>query len=190
MFVVPGWRNGAVNEMSGSAPGGYRVQVITYPNDAPAEQFPFRVAGDVQVGVDTLNWEVNQFYDACGNQPTIIAGYSMGALVAGNVLQTQPEYRDIQGIVFSDGRRLPAFDGDPGGAEAFHGALIPGDGLRGFSQPTVTICNRLDSVCFGTPDPVATVNNYLGHHTNYAGWNVAHELGLHGWGVHKNIVFG
>jgi hypothetical protein len=180
MFVVGGWQNGGLGEMMATAPPGYEVVPIQYPN----AWFDLNFQYDVDMGVGALNWAVNDFYDHCGNPPSIIAGYSLGALVAGDVLQTQPGWRNIQGIVFSDGRRLWAYPGDPGGAEQTFPWAIPGNGLRGFAHPTVTLCNAPDPVCFGGTDIPA----YFTTHGAYT-FNVDHELWLHGWGVWKNIVY-
>lgn len=181
MFVVGGFQNGGLGEMMGSAPPGYEVVSIAYPNNA----WDLNFQHDVNVGVDALNWAVNDFYDHCGNPDAIIAGYSLGAIIAGDVLQTQPAYRNIQGIVFADARRLPAYPGDPGGAEAAAPWAIPGNGLRGFQNPTLTLCNAPDPVCFGGTDIPA----YFTTHPAYNGWNIRFELDLHGWGNYKNIVY-
>lgn len=188
MFVVAGFQNGGLGEMMGSAPPGYEVVAIEYPN----AWFDLNFQHDVNVAVDALNWAVNDFYDHCGNPDSIIAGYSLGAISAGDVLLSQPAYRNIQGVLFADARRLPAAPGDPGyrpddpgGAEAFAPWAIPGDGLRGFSHPTLTICNEPDPVCWGGPDIPA----YFTTHTIYEGWDVRKELDLHGWGNYKNVVF-
>jgi len=181
MFVVGGFTHGGEHEMATSAPAGYEVVVINYPNNWWDVNFQY----NVDVGQGALNWAVNDFYDHCGNPPSIIAGYSLGALVAGNVLQTQPAHRNIQGVLFADARRLPAYPGDPGGLEAVLPWAVPGDGLRGFQHPTLTLCNAPDPICFGSYDAGA----YFTTHPIYNGWNVAFELGLHGWGNDKNIVY-
>jgi pimeloyl-ACP methyl ester carboxylesterase len=191
MFVVAGWQNGGLDPMLGSAPAGYVAQEVPYPNST-AEIV--NAHGDVAAGVNNLNGAVNAFYDACGvDAPSIIVGYSLGALVAGDVLQTQPAERNIQGLVFSDARRLPesGYPGDPGGLEAMPGwsAVVPGEGLRGFNNPTVSLCYHEDSICFGTSPYVIGHPEYTAKHTAYAGWNVAHELDLHGWGNWKNVVW-
>lgn len=192
MFVVGGWGQSDVSGLMRTAPPGYQAVQIEYPNRLPWDPNPYFNVGS---GVNNLNWAVNSYYDACGNQPTIIVGYSLGAIVAGDVLQTQPSWRNIQGVLFSDARRLPAYWGDPGGLESLipFNLAVPGDGLRGFQNPTIELCFHLDPICFGT---WANSPNYffpLGPnqptaHGAYS-FNVSFELGLHGWGNYKNIVY-
>lgn len=192
MFVVAGWGQDHPAAILNSAPAGYRSVNITYPNQMPWDPNPFH---NVQVGVDQLNWQVNQLYDTCGNIPVIITGYSLGAIVAGDVLQTQPAHRNIQGVLFSDARRLPAYPGDPGGLEALFpfNLAVPGDGLRGFNHPTLQLCFHLDPICVGTWQNAPNYFFPMGPdqptaHGAYS-FDVAFELGLHGWGNHKNIVY-
>lgn len=183
MFVVGGFQNGGDGgraALRANPPPGYEVVVVEYPSAWWDLNFEY----DVSVGQARLDWAVNDFYDHCGNPQALIVGYSLGAIVAGNVLQTQPASRNIQGVLFADARRLPAYPGDPGGAEAVYPWAIPGNGLRGFQNPTLTLCNAPDPVCFGGPDIPA----YFTTHPAYS-FDVALELGLHGWGNHKNIVY-
>ncbi len=192
MFVVDGWGGTYPAALMNSAPAGYRSVHVTYPNRMPWDPDPHH---NVRVGVDRLNWEVNRFHDTCGNLPTIITGYSLGAIVAGDVLQTQPAHRNIQGVLFSDARRLPAFPGDPGGLENLFpfNLAVPGNGLRGFNNPTIELCFHLDPICLGNwynaPNYFFPMGpNQPTAHGAYS-FNVAHELNLHGWGNYKNIVY-
>ena len=180
MFVVAGYQNGGLGPLATNPPPGYEVVNVRYPNGMWDLNFDY----DVNAGVNALNFAVNDYYDHCGNPQALIVGYSLGALVAGNVLQTQPAYRNIQGLLFSDARRLPAYPGDPGGAEGPYPWAIPGNGLRGFQNPTVTLCNAPDLVCFGGPD----LPSYFTAHPDYT-FNPALELQIHGWGNYKNIVY-
>jgi hypothetical protein len=123
-----------------------------------------------------------------------IVGFSLGALVAGTVLETEPPGRNIQGVLVADGRRQPDesnWPGDPGGLIGY--LPVPGPGgagfrsLDAFQYPTLSLCNGpnaaggADLICFGGTN----LDSYLTSHPYYS-FDVATELSIHGEGPYPH----
>ncbi|WP_411144582.1 hypothetical protein [Streptomyces sp. x-80] len=195
MFVVPGYQDGGAQKLldPALAPEGANPVRIPYPNSAT----DINLYTDVDAGVANLRTALYNLYVTYGcdlNTKVYIVGFSLGALVAGTVLETEPPGRNIQGILFADGRRQPGesnWPGDPGG---LIGHLpVPGPGgagfrpLDGFKYPTLSLCNGPNSaggsdlICFGG----ANLDSYFTSHPYYS-FDVATELRIHGEGPYPH----
>ena len=194
MFVVPGYRDGG-HEMLDHAPPGVNPVRIPYPN----AESDINLYADVDTGVANLRTALYNLYvnSHCGLDTKVyLAGFSLGALVAGTVLETEPPGRNIQGILFSDGRRQSQdsnWPGDPGGLIGHLPVPGPGgSGLRpvdGFKYPTLSLCNgpnaagHADGICFMSN--IGDLNGYFTSHPFYT-FDVARELSVHGEGPYRN----
>ncbi|MFF0149470.1 hypothetical protein ATK36_6268 [Amycolatopsis sulphurea] len=197
MFVLPGYQDGgAFNLLKPElAPNGANPVRIPFPN----AQQDINLYADVDAGVANLRTALYNLYvkSNCDlNTKVYIVGFSLGALVAGTVLETEPPGRNIQGVLFSDGRRQSGesnWPGDPGG---LIGKLpVPGPGgaglrpLDGFKYPTLTLCNGprsaggADGICF--LGNIADLNGYFTSHPFYT-FDVGAELRAHGEGPYPN----
>lgn len=194
MFVVPGYRDGG-HEMLDHAPPGVDPVRIPYPN----AETDINLYTDVDAGVANLRTALYNLYVTSGcdlDTKVYIAGFSLGALVAGTVLETEPPGRNIQGILFSDGRRQAQesnWPGDPGGLIGH--IPVPGPGgpglrpLDGFKYPTLSLCNGpragggADGICFMST--ITDLGGYFSSHPFYS-FDVANELNIHGEGPYPN----
>ncbi|WP_410664865.1 hypothetical protein [Amycolatopsis sp. lyj-84] len=191
MFVVPGYQDGGAFKLLDRAfsPGGADPVRIPYPNSAG----DINLYADVDAGVANLRTALYNLYVTYGcdlDTKVYIVGFSLGALVAGTVLETEPPGRNIQGVLFADGRRQPVesnWPGDPGG---LIGHLpVPGPGgagfrpLDSFRYPTLSLCNGpnsgggADLICFGGTN----LDSYFNSHPFYS-FDVRAELSIHGEG--------
>lgn len=194
MFVVPGYTDGGALGMlnAATAPEGANPVRIPYPN----AQQDVNLWSNVDIGVANLRTALYNLYVTSGcdlNTRVIIAGFSEGALIAGNVLETEPPDRNIQGILLADGRRQKEesnWPGDPGGVNGYLPFPGPGGGFRpldSFHYPTLSLCNGpnspngADPVCFGGQN----LQGYFSVHPFY-NFDLAHELGVHGAGPYPN----
>ncbi|TVT62613.1 hypothetical protein FNH05_00700 [Amycolatopsis rhizosphaerae] len=194
MFVIPGYQDGG-HEMLDHAPAGANPVRIPYPNSAT----DINLYTDVDAGVANLRTALYNLYvkSNCDlGTKVYIAGFSLGALVAGTVLETEPPGRNIQGILFSDGRRQSQesnWPGDPGGLIGHIPVSGPGgSGLRpldGFKYPTLSLCNGprsaggADGICFMSS--ITDLGGYFSSHPFYS-FDVADELRIHGEGPYPN----
>ncbi|WP_424863878.1 hypothetical protein [Streptomyces sp. MMS24-I29] len=195
MFVVPGWQDGGAQKLldPALAPEGANPVRIPYPNSAN----DINLYADVDAGVANLRTALYNLYVTHGcalSTKVYIVGFSLGALVAGTVLETEPPGRNIQGILFADGRRQPGesnWAGDPGGLVGH--LPVPGPGgtgfrpLDGFQYPTLSLCNGpnsaggADLICFGGTN----LDSYFTSHPYYS-FDVAAELRIHGEGPYPH----
>ncbi|PWV72552.1 hypothetical protein SAMN05421630_11287 [Prauserella marina] len=195
MFVVPGWQDGGAEKLLNRSfsPQGADPVRIPYPNAIT----DINLYHNVDVGVANLRKALYDLYvtHGCGLDTKVyIAGFSLGALVAGTVLETEPAGRNIQGILFADGRRQPVdsnVQGDPGGLVGH--LPVPGPGGAGFrahdafKYPTLSLCNGpnspggADLICYGGTN----LDSYFASHPFYT-FEVARELNAHGEGPYPN----
>ncbi|HJP79292.1 MAG TPA: PE-PPE domain-containing protein [Pseudonocardiaceae bacterium] len=127
----------------------YPAQIAPYPGDT------ISLDDSVAEGVANLDHDAQVFTATCADSHLTIAGYSEGALVAGNELgdlaqdTTIPADR-LNGVLYSDGRR-EGVDGGAGGIETNLPTIIPGltmQGPRGFGDLAVQeLCNQNDGIC-------------------------------------------
>jgi len=195
MFVVPGYQDGGAQDLlaPARAPGGANPVRIPYPNSVT----DINLYADVDAGVANLRTALYNLYVTNGcdlGTKVYIVGFSLGALVAGTVLETEPPGRNVQGVLFADGRRQPGesnWPGDPGG---LIGHLpVPGPGgtgfrpLDAFGYPTLSLCNGprsaggADVICFGGTN----LDSYFSSHPFYS-FNVGAELRTHGEGPYPH----
>ncbi|SDY05985.1 hypothetical protein SAMN05421504_104377 [Amycolatopsis xylanica] len=195
MFVVPGYQDGGAFKLldRNFAPDGADPVRIPYPNS----QADINLYADVDAGVANLRTALYNLYVTYNcdlDTKVYIVGFSLGALVAGTVLETEPPDRNIQGVLFSDGRRQSVESNQPGDPGGLIGRLpFPGPGgaglrpLDAFRYPTLTLCNGprsgggADVICFGGSD----LNSYFTSHPFYS-FDVAGELGVHGEGPYDH----
>ncbi|MBB4684043.1 hypothetical protein [Amycolatopsis jiangsuensis] len=193
MFVLPGYQDGGAAKLldPALAPEGANPVRIPYPNAAA----DVNLYADVDAGVANLRTALYNLYvtSQCDLSTKVyIVGFSLGALVAGTVLETEPPGRNIQGVLFSDGRRQSGESGWPGDPGGLIGHLpVPGpggSGLRpqdGFAYPTLTLCNGpraeggADGICFLST--ITDLSGYFSSHPFYS-FDVGTELAVHGAG--------
>ena len=127
----------------------YSAQIAPYPGDT------ISLDDSVAEGIANLDRDATAFAADCAGSHLTIAGYSEGALVAGNELgdlaRTNAIAVDrINGVLYADGRR-EGVGGGAGGIETNLPTIIPGltmQGPRGFGDLAVQeICNQNDGIC-------------------------------------------
>lgn len=127
----------------------YSAQIAPYPGDT------ISLDDSVAEGVTNLDQGARSFTADCAGSHITIAGYSEGALVAGNELGDLSQNNAIpadrlNGVLYADGRR-EGVSGGAGGIETNLPTIIPGltmQGPRGFGNLAVQeICNQNDGIC-------------------------------------------
>lgn len=127
----------------------YSAQIAPYPGDT------ISLDASVAEGVANLDHDARAFAASCPGSHLTIAGYSEGALVAGNELGDLSQNNAIatdrlNGVLYSDGRR-EGVGGGAGGIETNLPTVIPGltmQGPRGFGDLAVQqICVANDGIC-------------------------------------------
>jgi hypothetical protein len=148
--------------------------------DYPATFWPLGAQSydaNIEVGKAELVRAVKAYQAAC-DTPVVIAGYSQGARIAGDVLadiETHGIEADgLSGELYSDPRR--AGDGRGAGAEvnfagAYPGVVLDGDRDGQFGVPVYSVCIEGDPVCdLPDPlhDPIGAIDALIGFFTKHA----------------------
>ncbi|MCK7625109.1 PE-PPE domain-containing protein [Streptomyces sp. RS10V-4] len=162
----------------------YSASIAPYPGDTKT------LDDSVAEGIATLDKAVRDFHRACAASHLTLAGYSQGALVAGDELaalsagDAVPHDR-ISGVLYGDPRR-PGTHGGPGGIETNLPTVLPGmtmKGPRGFGDLTVKeICNTNDGICYS--------ENVLANLACFANGVVGYFSGDHGYAIDPYAVRG
>ncbi|MGW1374645.1 PE-PPE domain-containing protein [Streptomyces sp. NPDC002446] len=162
----------------------YSASIAPYPGDTVS------LDDSVAEGIATLDAAVRKFHGECAGSRITIAGYSQGAIVAGDELAALSEsdaipHQQINGVLYGDPRR-PGVDGGPGGIETNLPTILPGmtmKGPRGFGDLTVKeICNTNDGICYS--------ENVITNLACFANGVVGYFSGDHGYDINPNAVTG
>ncbi|MGC0362229.1 hypothetical protein ABH922_000213 [Rhodococcus sp. 27YEA15] len=155
---------------------GYTVNPVTYP----ASFWPLgdqTYDASVAAGVQSLRGDVEAFHTSCPSSRIVVTGYSQGARIAGDVLDSlaHDEFvpsSQVTGILYSDPRN------SSGGIETVVPNLIPGATMTGprdgFGDiPVHEVCIEGDGIC-NMPNPldapsvfVDSVFGYFTKHNTY-----------------------
>lgn len=150
------WRNSDFNK---HVPAGH--QIVEVPYYAGVIPVYNRKALDASVaeGVAKLTDALRRHHAACPASHLTLAGYSEGAVVAGDVLHTLSTssaipHSQLNGVLYGDPRR-PFGDGGlggvAGGVETNFPTVVPGVTMKGpheFGDLTVReVCNENDGIC-------------------------------------------
>lgn len=187
VFETDGYRNGTTlanfAAFNDRVPAGYRARPVPYQDGI----FPGIDAKNLDQatadGTAALNGAVRAFHARCPGSPLVIAGYSEGAIVAGDELHalagsdTVP-HDLVHGVLYGDPRR-PFGDGGAGGLETNLPTVLPGvtmRGPRGFGDLAVhEICNENDAIC----NSANMITNALAFANGWAGY----ASGDHGYDI-------
>ncbi|MEU8786107.1 PE-PPE domain-containing protein [Streptomyces sp. NPDC048637] len=162
----------------------YSASIAPYPGD------PKTLDDSVAEGIAKLDAAVKSFHGECSASHVTIAGYSQGAIVAGDELAALSgsdavPHDQINGVLYGDPRR-PGVDGGPGGIETNLPTILPGmtmKGPRGFGDLTVKeICNTNDGICHS--------ENLLTNLVCFANGVVGYFTGDHGYDINPHTVSG
>ncbi|MFF2809779.1 PE-PPE domain-containing protein [Streptomyces sp. NPDC058000] len=162
----------------------YSASIAPYPGDTVS------LDDSVAEGIGKLDSAVKEFHGACGASHVTIAGYSQGAIVAGDELAALSgsdvvPHNQINGVLYGDPRR-PGADGGPGGVETNLPTILPGmtmKGPRGFGDLTVKeICNTNDGICYS--------ENVITNLACFANGVVGYLTGDHGYPIDPHAVSG
>lgn len=162
----------------------YSASIAPYPGDTKT------LDDSVAEGIATLDAAVKTFHAACSAGHLTIAGYSQGAIVAGDELAALSRsdavpHDQINGVLYGDPRR-PGVDGGPGGIETNLPTILPGmtmNGPRGFGDLTVKeICHTNDGICHS--------ENVITNLACFANGVVGYFTGDHGYDIDPHAVSG
>ncbi|GAA4616057.1 cutinase family protein [Saccharopolyspora hordei] len=180
--TLTNWNSSAFNA---SPPAGWQiVQVPYYAGVFPVKD---RIALDESVaqGAAELERAVRDFHAGCSGSRLVLAGYSEGALVAGEVLQTLARdgsipHEQVNGVLYGNPRRAfgdGGIGGVAGGIETNVPTILPGVTMRGghdFGDLAVhEICNVNDGIC--------NSNNMITNLAAFANGLVGYASGDHGY---------
>ncbi|MFE7312142.1 PE-PPE domain-containing protein [Streptomyces sp. NPDC057555] len=162
----------------------YSASIAPYPGDTVS------LDDSVAEGIGKLDAAVKEFHGACSASHLTIAGYSQGAIVAGDELaalsgSNAVPHHQINGVLYGDPRR-PGANGGPGGIETNLPTILPGmtmKGPRGFGDLTVKeICNTNDGICYS--------ENVLTNLACFANGVVGYLTGDHAYDINPHAVSG
>ena len=163
VFETDGYGHGLdlvnFDSFNAQLPSGYQAHPIKYQDGVfpGVDEKPLDEA--TAGGIATLDRAVRDFHSQCPDSKMIIAGYSEGAIVAGDELNVLAGSTDIphgliQGVLYGDPRRPfgeGGIGGTAGGLETNLPTILPGvtmHGPRGFGDLAVhEICNENDAIC-------------------------------------------
>ncbi|WP_052286511.1 PE-PPE domain-containing protein [Streptomyces sp. 769] len=162
----------------------YSASIAPYPGDTVT------LDDSVAEGITKLDAAVKEFHGACTASHLTIAGYSQGALVAGDELaalsgSNAVPHDQLNGVLYGDPRR-PGANGGPGGIETNLPTILPGmtmRGPRGFGDLTVKeLCNTNDGICYS--------ENVLTNLACFVNGVVGYFTGDHGYAINPHAVSG
>ncbi|TLW91658.1 cutinase family protein [Saccharomonospora piscinae] len=180
--TLTNWNNSAFNA---NPPAGWDIVQVPYEDGV----FPGldRLALDEAVagGAAALDGAVRDFHASCPGSRLVLSGYSEGALVAGDVLETLARTNDIphhlvHGVLYGNPRRAfgdGGAGGVAGGIETNLPTILPGVTMRGghdFGDLAVhDVCNENDGICNST--------NMITNLAAFANGLVGYASGDHGY---------
>lgn len=185
VFETAGYKDGQTLHMfdtfNAHVPAGYQAHPIRYQDGVfPTDSVALDQA--VAAGRAKLDAAVQAFHSACPDAQIIIAGYSEGAVVAGDEIRALSTsdtiaHDQIHGVLYGDPKR-PFGDGGiggtAGGIETNLPTILPGVTMTGpqkFGDIAVhEICDENDGICNSTnmiTNALAFANGLAG----YAGLN-------------------
>jgi hypothetical protein len=178
------WNNSRFNH---NVPAG--VQIIQVPYYAGVFPVVDRSALDASVaeGVGKLTAAVNEFHGRCPGSQLTLAGYSEGAVVAGNVLERFAQSSAIpraqlNGVLYGNPRRPfgpGGRGGVAGGIETNLPTVLPGVTMQGphnYAGIAVReVCNENDGICNSTnmiTNLAAFANGLIGYASGDHGYDL------------------
>ena len=191
VFETDGYHNGEslanYAGFNGHVPAGYEAHPIPYQDGifpgVDAKTLDDAVSG----GKSALDGAVRAFHAQCPGSHMVITGYSEGALVAGDELDTLSQSGGIphdlvKGVLYGDPRRAfgdGGVGGVAGGIETNIPTILPGvtmRGPRGFGDLAVhEICNENDGICNSTnmiTNALAFANGLDGYASGDHGYSI------------------
>jgi hypothetical protein len=200
VFETDGYGNGESlanwnrSGFNANPPAGW--QIIQVPYFAGVFPIVDRLALDASVaeGTAKLDRTVRDFHAACPGTRLVLAGYSEGAVVAGDVLQhlsrdTAIPHGLLNGVLYGNPRR-PFGDGGlggvAGGIETNVPTILPGVTMKGGQDygglAVRNVCNENDGICNSTnmiTNLAAFANGLVGYASGDHGYDLdpARDLG-------------
>ncbi|MFT3663162.1 MAG: PE-PPE domain-containing protein [Gordonia sp. (in: high G+C Gram-positive bacteria)] len=172
---------------------GYQVTYVDYPTDLwPLGPTPYDE--DVAIGKAATERAVAGYQRRCPGRPVVIAGYSQGARIAGDVLSEAGNGRGENGVsaqglsgeLYSDPRRAGGSDGR--GIENVLVGLIPGLTMSGpregafGSVPVTQYCLQGDPICDLTSPvrrPLSAIDGLVGYFTKHGYYPARMNASVH-----------
>jgi hypothetical protein len=165
IFLVDGYKNGESASSFGgksmsnvtSAPGWDR-EIFYYQNGIIPVVDPVTLNETVSKAVPSLEHEAVAYHQACPNAKIAFMGYSFGALVAGDVVESLAHknvipHKQMNAVLYGDPRRAPQNKGTEGMAGGVLTMLpnlptIDAPGPRDFKDVDVSeVCHENDIIC-------------------------------------------
>ncbi|EHK80141.1 cutinase family protein [Saccharomonospora azurea] len=176
------WNNTAFNA---NPPAGWEIVPVPYHDGVfpGMDEYPLDAA--VADGAGKLDAAVRDFHARCSGTRLVLAGYSEGAVVAGNVLESLAKSTDIpheliNGVLYGNPRRAfgdGGAGGVAGGIETNLPTILPDVTMQGphdFGDLSVAdICNENDGICNST--------NMITNLAAFANGLVGYASGDHGY---------
>nr|WP_279672571.1 cutinase family protein [Flexivirga meconopsidis] len=165
IFLVDGYKSGESAASFGgpsmsnvaSAPGWDR-EIFYYQNGIIPVIDPTTLNNTVAKAVPSLERKAVDYHNACPSAKIAFMGYSFGALVAGNVVESLANknvipHNQLNAVLYGDPRRAPqakGIEGPAGGVLTMLPNLptIDAPGPRNFRDVDVSeVCNQNDVIC-------------------------------------------
>ena len=189
--TLTNWNNSGFNA---NPPAGWEIVQVPYF----AGVFPVvdRLALDASVaeGTGKLEQAVRDYHAGCPGARLVLAGYSEGAVVAGDVLQKLSgdaaiPHQQLSGVLYGNPRRQfgdGGLGGVAGGIETNVPTILPGVTMQGGQEygdiAVRNVCNENDGICNSTnmiTNLAAFANGLQGYASGDHGYdlNPARDLG-------------
>ncbi|MET0188560.1 MAG: PE-PPE domain-containing protein [Pseudonocardia sediminis] len=154
--TLPNWNASAFNA---SPPAGWKIVPVPYDAYIFPGVDPQTLDASVAQGVGLMRAAVLDEHRACPGTRLVLAGFSEGAIVAGNALETfagstEIPHEQLNGVLYGNPRRPfgeGGTGGRAGGIETNLPTILPGVTMQGghdYGDLAVrNVCNENDGIC-------------------------------------------
>lgn len=200
LFQVAGYKDGEAGNVFKGQPQvpGWEAELFSYSDGIFPVVDPQTLDVTVQRAVPSLEKKAVDYHQKCPNAKIAFHGYSFGALIAGNVVESLAKkqvipHKQLNAVLYGDPRRTPQNKGDEGLAGGILTMLpnLPGitaPGPRNTGDIDVSqVCKQNDVIC-NAANPVtnaaALINEIQGYLIPPP--NSDHGYAMNPYGPHSN----
>lgn len=196
VFMVAGYKDGDTGNAFKNQPTvpGWENHLFKYKDGIFPVIDPLTLDDTVKRAVPSLEKEAVDYHRKCPNAKIAFHGYSFGALIAGNVVESLAKkqvipHKQINAVLYGDPRRAPQNKGAEGRAGGVLTMIpnLPGitaPGPRDFGDIDVSeVCNQNDLIC-NMANPISNAAAVVNEVNGYFGGD--HGYDMNPYGAHSH----